>query len=99
MGTVRKVLTGLLTGVLALIFITAGILKVTPKLSVELHKKIVSFFYIIAHSRFYLWFILAICFHHNRVYLRKVLILTCCNQYWLYFKNMQKQLYLIIAIP
>ena len=42
MGRCLKIMSGLLTGLLAFIFITAGTIKVTPKLSVEAHKRVVS---------------------------------------------------------
>ena len=35
-------MTGLVTGLLAFVFIIAGTIKVTPKLSVEAHKQVVS---------------------------------------------------------
>ena len=41
MGTVRKLLAGLLTGILAFVFIIAGAVKITPKISVEAHKMMV----------------------------------------------------------
>jgi len=41
MGRCTKITSGLLSGLLAFIFITAGIVKLTPKLSVEAHKRVV----------------------------------------------------------
>ena len=45
MGRCQIIMSGLLTGLLAFVFITAGTIKVTPKLSVEAHKRVVSIIY------------------------------------------------------